>query len=267
MTSATFRKEVFQYYKKNKRDLPWRRTNNPYHILVSEIMLQQTQVDRVVPKYVSFIKRFPSAQTLARARLSSVLKEWQGLGYNRRGLNLKRAAEMVVKEFGGRFPKSVKELIQLPGVGEATANAILVYVFNKPVVYVETNIRSVYIYHFFPRKEKVSDDQLFPYIEKTLDRKNPRRWYSALMDYGTWLKKEHGNTSVRSRHYTKQSKFEGSYRQLRAKILRLVLDSKTITAARVAAAAGTTQVIARKVLLELVRQSLIIQQKKRYSVG
>jgi A/G-specific adenine glycosylase len=215
-----FQDIVYAHYKKNKRDFPWRRTKDPYHILVSEIMLQQTQTDRVVPKFNDFLAKFPTVETLAKAPLKAVLSAWQGLGYNRRGLMLHNAAKEICATYGGIVPKTEKELISLTGIGPYTAAAIMAFAFNTPTVVIETNIRAVFIHHFFKNKEKIGDKAILPLIQETLDVKNPRRWYSALMDYGTALKKEHKNPSKKSAHYSKQSKFKGSDREIRGAIVR-----------------------------------------------
>jgi A/G-specific adenine glycosylase len=229
LSFTKFHQTIWAYYKENKRDLPWRRTRDPYKILVSEIMLQQTQALRVVSKYDSFIKKFPTTRALAAAKLSDVLQEWQGLGYNRRAIFLKRCAEVIEKDFAGKFPRDFKTLCALPGIGPATAGDIMAFAWNEPVVVIETNIRSVFIHFFFAEKgeaagevKKVHDKEILPLIEKTLDRENPREWYWALFDYGAYLKKT-ANPSQRSVHHAKQSRFEGSFRQKRAAVLRAIL--------------------------------------------
>jgi A/G-specific adenine glycosylase len=228
LRTETFRKIVWEYYVKNKRAMPWRETRDPYRILVSEIMLQQTQVERVIPKYEAFIKKFPSFVSLSRAKVADVLTLWQGLGYNRRALNLKRAALEIVEKHGGEVPTDLKALDALPGIGHATAGAIVVYAFNKPVVYIETNVRSVYIHFFFPKIKKISDTKIEKLVLKTLNTKNPREWYYALMDYGAMLKRTHGNPNIKSSHYIKQTKFKGSKREVRGKIVRLLTQKKGI---------------------------------------
>ncbi len=231
---AAFIKTVTDFYKSHGRhDLPWRKTRDPYKILVSEIMLQQTQVDRVIGRYAQFLKRFPTLLSLAKASNAAVLTEWQGLGYNRRALHLKRATEVIAKKYKGKFPRTYSELVELPGVGPATAGDLMAFAWNKPALVLETNIRTVYMHHFFPEQEKkrlaaglpckINDKELLPILEKTLDTGNPRDWYYALMDYGTFLKKTRGNNISRSAHYTKQTKFKGSNRELRSRILKLVL--------------------------------------------
>ncbi len=217
----TFVKTVWDYYKRHGRaSLPWRKTKNPYRILVSEIMLQQTQVDRVIPKYQSFLKKFPTVQSLADASLGDVLREWQGLGYNRRARMLHECAKIVVKEHKGKFPKTHEELVKLPGIGHYTAGAVMAFAYGESVPVIETNIRSVYIHHFCNDETDVEDKEILKRVEKTLDKENVREWYYALMDYGLYIKKEFGNPNSKSKHYAKQSKFEGSDRQIRGAILR-----------------------------------------------
>lgn len=218
-----FRKIVRAFYKKHGRDLPWRKTKDPYKILVSEIMLQQTQVDRVLPKYRSFLKKFPNIRTLAASPLSSVLREWQGLGYNRRAKMLHEAAKKIVKEHGGKVPKTLEALKDLPGIGEYTAKAVRTFAWNEPEVLIETNIRSVFIHHFSSRtRTPISDAALMRHIEGALDRKNPREWNSALMDYGSYLKRNVPNPSRKSAHHVRQKPFKGSDREIRGSILRLL---------------------------------------------
>jgi A/G-specific adenine glycosylase len=220
VSTAQFKRIVKKFYKTNRRDLPWRNTRDPYKIFVSEIMLQQTQAPRVISKYVSFLRRFPNVAALANATLREVLMEWQGLGYNRRALALRNAAAAIVAKYNSKLPDTLEALDDLPGVGPYTAAAVATFAFNQSHVLIETNVRSVYLHHFFPRQTSVRDSQLLPYIERTLDRNDPREWYYALMDYGAYLKKTLKNPSRRSAHHAKQSLFEGSRRQLRGNILK-----------------------------------------------
>lgn len=224
---------MWSYYKKcGRHDLPWRKTHDPYKILVSEIMLQQTQVSRVMTKYTEFLTKFPTVHALAKAPVTDVLVAWQGLGYNRRALNLKRAAERVVTDFGGTFPHTAAELESLPGIGQSTRGAIMAFAFDMATTFIETNIRAIYIHHFFPepnsgkkstRAQLVHDRDILPLIEQTLDHKNPRDWYYALMDYGVYLKQTHPNPSRKSIHHAKQTTFKGSNREVRSRILKFVL--------------------------------------------
>ena len=202
--------------------MPWRETRDPYRILVSEIMLQQTQVSRVLKKYPEFIKKFPTLKSLANSSLQSVLQAWVGLGYNRRAKSLQKSAQIIMKEHKDKVPASLAELDFLPGVGKATAGAILAYAYNKPEVFIETNIRNVYIHFFFKDKKSIKDRDLLPLVKMTLLKRNPRMWYYALMDYGNMQKKLFGNANQTSAHYTKQARFKGSFREVRGKIVKIL---------------------------------------------
>lgn len=226
-----FQRLVLSHYRRYKRDLPWRHGRTPYRVAVVEIMLQQTQVPRVIPKFTEFVRRFPSFRSLSTASQADVLATWSGLGYNRRALLLRKLAQAVVQGHGGRLPRTVEQLQKLPGLGHATAAAISIYAFGQPHAFIETNIRAVLLHHFFPGKKNVPDAKVWPLIHATLDRRDPIRWYSALMDYGTWLKRQVVNPSRQSKHYAKHSPFVGSSRQLRGQVLKSVLAVGTITPA------------------------------------
>lgn len=233
MTPAKFQKEILTYYKENKRLMAWRDISNPYKIFISEMMLQQTQVERVKVKHAEFIKKFPTIKSVADADMNAVLKIWQGLGYNRRALFIKRACEEIVKNHKGIFPKDFTTLQKLPGIGPSTAGAICAFAYNQPVNFIETNVRAVLLYFFFKDEEKVDDKILLEKLGKvTPSDVDPRDWYYALYDYGTYLKKILGKKKTdlhkQSKHYTKQSKFEGSFRQKRAKVLRMILNGEKV---------------------------------------
>jgi A/G-specific adenine glycosylase len=213
--------------------MPWRETRDPYCILISEVMLQQTQVERVLVKYPKFLNSFPDLLSLAKAPLADVLREWQGMGYNRRACNLRKLAEIVMRDHNGRLPVDPDQLLKLPGIGKYSASSIYTFTTNKPDCLIETNIRRVYIHFFFGDREGIRDDEIMPLVEKTMDSKNPRDWYYALMDYGVKLKKEVANPNRRSAHYAKQSKFEGSSRQIRSMILKTLLYSPGMTKAAI----------------------------------
>ena len=222
-----FKETVWDYYAKHARELPWRNPEHdgsydPYKILVSELMLQQTQVQRVISKFQEFLKVFPDIDSLAIAPLSEVIKCWQGLGYNRRAKYLHLAAKQICHDYNGKLPNTIQQLELLPGVGKNTAAAICVYAFNQPVSFIETNIRTVYIHHFFETSESVDDKEILKVVEETCDNENPRAWYWALMDYGSYLKTHVGNVNHRSKSYAKQSRFEGSKRQVRGAVLRML---------------------------------------------
>ena len=228
-TVRLFRKIIHDHYRENCREMPWRRTRNPYRILVSEIMLQQTQVERVLEKYRAFIKTFPDFSSLAAAPLSKVLEVWQGMGYNRRAISLRKTAEIVAGDYQGKLPADPETLRKLPGIGAYSASAIFTFVTDRPSLFIETNIRRVYIHFFFHDRVAIRDDEIMPLLERTMDRKNPRDWYYALMDYGVKLKRAVKNPNHRSAHYQRQSTFRGSTRQLRGMILSTLLDAPGLT--------------------------------------
>jgi A/G-specific adenine glycosylase len=228
-----FRNLVLARYRASARKFPWRETTDPYAILVSEIMLQQTQVGRVSEKFPAFLSAFPDFATLAAAPLADVLAAWQGMGYNRRAIALQKCARIVTEEHGGQLPDDPTILTTFPGIGKATAASICAYAFNSPVIFIETNIRRVFIHHFFKDGATVSDNEILPLVEAALYLPDPREWYNALMDYGTDLAKSVPNPNRRSRHYTKQSAFEGSDRQIRGAILKLLVAKGTMTRAAI----------------------------------
>lgn len=208
---------VWDYYRKNGRQMPWREEPTFYHVLVSELMLQQTQVERVRVKYDEFMKLFPYIESLANAPLSDVLKAWQGLGYNRRAKFLHEAAKNV---HTNGVPVTFNHMVKLPGVGKNTAGALMNYAYNSPTPFVETNIRTVFFHHFFADSKDISDADIVELVAETMDRENPREWFWALMDYGTFLKKQGLGRLDVSRHYKKQSPLAGSVREVRGSIIR-----------------------------------------------
>ena len=220
MSEADFQELISEQGRQLYRPMPWREDTRPYYVLVSELMLQQTQVDRVIPKFNAFIERFPDEASLAHASLAEVLGLWQGLGYNRRAKFLHESAKKIVHDFDGVFPDAYEDVLSLPGVGPGTAGAIMNYAFNTPTVYIETNVRTVYFHHFFGDGDKVSDAELRPLIEVTIDQEHPREFYWAVMDYGTWLKKQGAGRISQSSHYKKQSPLKGSVREVRGQIIR-----------------------------------------------
>ncbi len=239
MTIAEFRRTIlFHYDQAGRHNLPWRKTRDPYKILVSEIMLQQTQVDRVTPKYLAFVKRFPNVASLAAAPFAEVLGLWSGLGYNRRALFLHRAAKAVVADFEGTMPKDRESLLSLPGVGPYTASAVATFAYDHPQVFIETNIRSVFIHAFFPNDGAVSDRDILVYIERALPADHFRQWYWALMDYGAYIKKAFGNPSRKSAHHAKQSPFEGSLRKIRGALIRTITKRRRMSREELIATCG-----------------------------
>ena len=233
--------------------------------MVSEIMLQQTQVSRVMEKYKEFISLFPTVESLALASLKDVLIAWQGMGYNRRAKYLKVAAEAIVKNHNGKLPQTEEELLALAGIGRATARAIMTYAYNKPVVFIETNIRTVFIHQFFSGRTTVSDSELIPFIEQSLDTSNPREWYWALMDYGAHLKKTVGNLSRQSNQYSKQSRFEGSRRQVRGRVLDYLRKYNSASAQQLSNTVSSDAL--SDVLAQLVNEGLLAHDRGRYSLS
>ncbi len=222
-------------------------------------MLQQTQVERVMPKYRTFLKEFPNFAALDNASLTQVLRAWQGLGYNRRALMLKKLATRVVAEYKEKLPADPQLLDELPGIGKGTAGAISAFAFEIPTPFIETNIRRAYLHHFFPKKDNVPDADILDLISQTLDAKNPREWYYGLMDYGAMLgRREKENPNRRSRHYAKQPRFEGSDRQLRGHILRMALNRSTFSAMKIAQETKEPKARVEKILAGLKKDGLLI---------
>ena len=265
----SFQAQVWDYYHDHGRhDLPWRRADpdgsfDPYKIMVSELMLQQTQVARVIPKYYQFLEMFPTIQSLAGAELGDVLRIWTGLGYNRRAKFLQQAGQTIVSDFSGVFPATPQDLVKLSGVGCNTAGAILAYAFNQPVTFVETNIRTVFIHHFFKDESAISDAVILNLVTRSQDSDNPRQWYWALMDYGAFLKQSVGNLSRQGKSYTKQSSFIGSRRQIRGHVIRL-LSTSSQTAAALEAHVVDDRLPA--VLAELLAEDLIKLDGQAYGL-
>lgn len=226
LSMGDFRALVLREGALHWRDLPWRRTRDAYAVWVSEVMLQQTQVSRVDGRWQRWLSRFPDPAALAAAPTADVLAEWQGLGYNRRALALQRAAAEVCSRWGGEVPGDLDALVSLPGIGPATAAGIRAFAFDLPGVYLETNVRAVFLHEFFPDAERVPDSALVPLVREACPEQGARRWYYALLDYGAHLKRTVPNPSRRSASHTRQSAFEGSRRQKRAALVRLLLEAR-----------------------------------------
>lgn len=264
---ADFQSCIWNFYAHEKRSFPWRNDIDPYRVFVSEMMLQQTQTYRVEPKYERFILAFPSFELLAQATLRDVLTLWQGLGYNRRGMYLHQSAQKVMAEHGGNLPADPVVLETFPGIGKNTAGSVCAFAFNKPVVFIETNIRAVFIHTFFKEQTEITDKQLYPLIEQTLDVHNPREWYYALMDYGVVLKKKLKNPSRRSAHHTKQSRFEGSDRQIRGMILRYLTNVPEVSLGTLIASTQKDPVRVQKIIDQLHAEKLITMFKDIVSIS
>ena len=261
MTDALFQEIVWQKGRDAYRDMPWRHTHDPYAIFVSEVMLQQTQVERVVPKYIQFLATFPTVSHLAKASLAEVVSLWSGLGYNRRAKYLHDAARMIASSHDSVFPTAPSELQHLPGVGPNTAGAIAAYAYNFPAVFIETNVRTVYFYHYFKDTTLVSDATLRDVVARTVDSEHPREWYWSLMDYGALLKKQGCGNVSQSRHYKKQAPLKGSVREVRGDILRhLAIQPMTSMKLRQVVHGDNRFDVA---VAGLLRDGLIEQQGKR----
>lgn len=261
-----FRTVIYDYYHALCRSLPWRTTFDPYLIFVSEVMLQQTQAERVIPKYEAFVAAFPDFKALAEAPFERVLGLWQGLGYNRRALALQKSAQLVVEKHGGMLPPDPKALVTFPGIGKATAASICAFAFDSPTVFIETNIRAVYIYFFFEDEVDVTDLEIRELVEATLDLDNPREWYFALMDYGVRLKKEHRNPARRSAHYKRQSPLEGSDRQLRGRILKALLKKPAMTSSELKELLEPGSERMQRILDRLLKEGMVKEQSDVYSI-
>ncbi|HCR52138.1 TPA: endonuclease III [Candidatus Kaiserbacteria bacterium] len=264
MTTAEFRAVVWRYYRAHGRhDLPWRKTRDPYKILVSEVMLQQTQVERVIPFYAEFTRRFPTVRSLAQAPLSDVLKCWQGLGYNRRAKLLRSAAKILAM----RKIADVSEFEKLPGVGPYTARAIAAFAYDTDVVFIETNIRTAVIHHFFATQEKISDAEVEKILKRVLPEGRAREWYSALMDYGARLKRSGNSHNARSNAYAKQSRFAGSLREARGAILR-ELSKGALPRARLSGLLGVSRrAQATRALKALQSEGLVRAKRGTFSLA
>lgn len=262
-----FRRRIAQFYRNNKREFPWRDNITPYRTVVSEFMLQQTGVERVIGKFGPFVGRFLDFSALATAPLSDVLDAWQGLGYNRRALSLKKLAGIVVDEYSGELPQDAALLRAMPGVGDATAGAIRAFAFNLPSVFIETNIRRVFIHYFFAGRDRVTDKEIIPLVEATLDRSHPRDWYYALMDHGTYLGNIAANPNRKSAHYSRQSRFEGSDRQVRGKIIRLLIDNTGAALDDITRATGCTGERLKPILDALAKDGLVAYDSGLYRIA
>ena len=263
-----FQKKIYDHYHTSGRTFSWRETYNPYHIFVSEVMLQQTQTSRVEKKYKQFIARFANFELLAKAPLYEVLEAWQGLGYNRRAKFLHQSAQIITAKFGSNIPNDTKTLQTLPGIGTATAASIAAFAFDAPTVFVETNIRVVFIHLFLKNQENISDAQLLSLASQTIDTSSPRIWYYAITDYGAMLKSKGINPINKSKAYNKQSKFQGSDRQIRGAIIRLLVQQKKQLEHQICAslkeALHTKYDRTERIIQQLIDEQLVVKQGEYY---
>ncbi len=229
-------------------------------------MLQQTQVERVIPYYKVFLKKFPTVQKLSEASLSEVLVLWQGLGYNRRAKMLHEAAKAVVKEYGGRFPRSAPELEKLPGIGPYTAGAVAAFAYNQDGIFIETNIRTVITHHFFHDRESVPDSEVRTVLEKVYPQGQAREWYAALMDYGAHLKRGGVRINTKAKGYTKQSTFKGSGREVRGAILRRLSEDPATRRVLDSLFEADRQDQIEEQIKKLLKEGMIVKNRIRFSL-
>ncbi|MDR1247680.1 MAG: A/G-specific adenine glycosylase [Treponema sp.] len=267
MDKAEFRKIIYRNFKKEGRVFPWRQNTDPWGILLSEFMLQQTQTDRVIPYWERWRRLWPRPEDLAGASLEDVLREWSGLGYNNRARRLRDCARLIAEDYGGQVPGLPEELLKLPGIGAYTAGAISCFAYNYPSVFIETNIRSTVIHFFFEGRLDVADAEIFPILESVLDRKNPRKWHWALMDYGAALKKITPNPSRRSARYARQSPFQGSFRQTRGRLIRSLAHEGPASAPELGKRTGIDPQDVYKALDALQKDSMVAETEGIYRIG
>jgi A/G-specific adenine glycosylase len=262
---AEFRAVIYANYEQAGRAFPWRKNADPWGIMVSEFMLQQTQTERVIPYWERWLSLWPAPAALAASSLEEVLREWSGLGYNRRARYLRECAG-IIAGCGGKVPETPESLLPLPGIGAYTAGAIACFAYNYPAVFIETNIRAGMIHFFFRDKTAVRDEEIMPILEDVLDRENPRKWYWALMDYGAALKKITVNPGRRSARYTRQSRFEGSFRQIRGTLIRSLVSQGPATAEALIRRTGSEPEILYKALGALEKESMVAEEEGVYRI-
>jgi A/G-specific adenine glycosylase len=266
MDRGEFRKIIYRNFKKEGRVFPWRQDPEPWGVLVSEFMLQQTQTSRVVPYWERWMRLWPTPEDLAEASLEETLREWSGLGYNNRARRLRDCARLIAEQYGGTVPGIPEELRNLPGIGAYTAGAIACFAYNHPSVFIETNIRAAVIHFFFEDRLEVPDSEIFPILESVLDRKNPRKWYWALMDYGAALKKLTVNPGRRSAHYARQSPFQGSFRQIRGRLIRSLVSEGPGSAPELGKRTGIEPPVLYQALESLKKDAMVAEDTGIYRI-
>jgi A/G-specific adenine glycosylase len=265
MKISEFREMILSHYRQAGRQFPWRGAD-PWGVMVSEFMLQQTQTERVMRYWEEWMRLWPNPQALACAPMEEALRNWSGLGYNRRCYYLKNSAAIITEDYNGRVPDTPDVLRLLPGIGPYIAGAIACFAYNYPSVFIETNIRSTIIHCFFPDRDDVKDTEIFPVLEKALYKKDPRTWYYALMDYGVSLKKLTENPGRRSAHYVRQTPFIGSFRQARGKVIRALAGMGSSNAEEIRIASGINREKLYRVLERLEKESLVAEEGGIYKI-
>lgn len=251
----------FPYYLEKARDLPWRKTEDPYAILVSEIMLQQTQVPRVIEKYKAWIRRFPTHFGFSSSRYADNFAVLTGLGYNRRALYLKQCADEIVKI--RHFSHNTRSTQKLPGIGPHTSQSICVFVCDQPHPLIETNVRTIYIHHFFADKTSCWWWWIIATCCRLYGSDNPRKWFNALMDYGTFLKEQMPNPSRKSTGYVKQSP-RTVLCEVRGWILKQLSTKLEITSMRLKLVLVLMIPVSQRPFLGLVKDGLITDNNQLY---
>lgn len=259
-TKVQFHQKIFSWWDENRRTFPWRETTDPYLIMVSEIMLQQTQASQVSSKYSEFVEKFPTAKKLAIASKADILTIWSGLGYNRRALWLQEAAR-TISELGD-FPQTPEELIKLKGIGAYAARSILIFAFNFDIATVDTNIRRILIAENFAYEE-TSEKQLFEIATELLPLGKSRDWHNALMDYGaTFLTSRKAGISPTSKHIC----FKGSDREKRGQILKFVLENKEASISDLRKLLRTNKAHLDAILEKMIKEGLLTKTEGNYYV-
>jgi A/G-specific adenine glycosylase len=266
MDKKEFRRAIYSYYEKEGRQFPWREKIDPWGVMVSEFMLQQTQTERVVAYWNRFMGKWPDPPSFAQASLEEALREWSGLGYNRRCYYLKECARRIIREYDGEVPDDPKHLIALPGIGPYTAGAIPCFAYNHPSVFIETNIRAAFLHFFFKDKTGVHDREVLPLVAECLDKRNPRKWYWALMDYGAALKQVTANPNRRSAHYARQSPFEGSFRQRRGAVIKVLVSRGPADLRQLRERSGIEEKDLYPVLEALGKESMVAEKDGIYRI-
>ncbi|GHV02203.1 endonuclease III [Spirochaetia bacterium] len=267
MNPSEFRKIIYSHFEENGRTFPWRENTDPWGVMVSEFMLQQTQTERVITYWNRWMKLWPSPADLAKASMEEALREWSGLGYNRRCRFLKDCARRITAEHNGRVPDTPVKLLPLPGIGPYTAGAIPCFAYNYPSVFIETNIRAAVLHFFFRDQTGIKDNEIFPILESCLDWENPRKWYWALMDYGVALKQVTVNPNRRSAHYTRQSKFEGSFRQLRGAVIKTLASQGKADIGELHERSGVEEEDLYQVLEVLEKEMMVAEEEGIYRIN
>ena len=271
-----FNRTLFVWHKKNYRDMPWRQTHDSYKILISEVMLQQTQVNRVRTKYNEFLEQFPNVKVLAKAPLGSVLRVWSGLGYNRRAKFLYECAKTIMAKHGGKFPNTYEELVLLPCIGRSTAGALLAFSFRQDTPMIDTNIRRILARVFF-KKKLPSDKALYDFAVTLIPRGKGRIWNYAMLDLGATLctARDHSSDCPFMKLHGKvgdfiykkpQKKFAGSRRFYRGQILKLLASKHELEYASIQKSLKLSKHDVVSIITDLLKEGLVKRSKGKVTL-